>query len=125
MNMKKKVIYVVTTIVVVVAVAFNVKKVLESNHDYDLTMASIDALSESGGQESNNEGSGIFFYQKLTGDPDFCTLFRYKHLNGEIINSETVLSLDAEWTFSQVEGVKEKCPKKGDGCTVYSCQTTN
>lgn len=123
--MKKKVIYVVATLVVVVAVAFNVKTVLDSNHAYDLTMASIDALSENGGQESNNEGSGQFFYKHLEGSPVFCTLYRYIHTNGTVVHSETEKSLGVGWTSSKVEGLKEKCPIKGNGCTVYSCQTTN
>lgn len=123
--MKKKVIYVVATLVVVVAVAFNVKTVLDSNHAYDLTMASIDALSENGGQESNNEGSGMFFYQHLEGKPNKCTLYMHVSAAGVVVYSTDEASLGVNWTVNKTTGLEESCPKGGTGCTAYSCQKTN
>ena len=50
--MKKKMIYVVAALVLGAVTVFNVKTVLEANHVYDLTMTSIDALSENSDGES-------------------------------------------------------------------------
>lgn len=55
--MKKKMIYVVAALMISAVAVFNVITVLEANHVYDLTMTSIDALSENGDgedQESND-----------------------------------------------------------------------
>lgn len=135
--MKKKMVYVAAALIIGAVTVFNVKTVLDANRNYDLAMTSIDALSEdgegesgesgggSGDQESNEHGSGQFFYEDRKGKPDFCTLFRYIHINGQIVNAEKEQSLSAEWTLIKVEGLKDKCPKEGNGCTAYSCQSTN
>ena len=54
--MKKKMIYVVAALVLGAVTVFNVKTVLEANHVYDLTMTSIDALSENSDGESGESG---------------------------------------------------------------------
>ena len=51
--MKKKMIDVVAALVLGAVTVFNVKTVLEANHVYDLTMTSIDALSENSDGESD------------------------------------------------------------------------
>lgn len=141
--MKKKMIYVVATLMLVAVSVVNVKTVLDANRSYDLTMTSIDALSENGDgeggggdgsgendgggkdQESNNDGFGQFYYKHLQGRPDECTLYRHVHINGNIVYSDDGSSLGADWETKKVKGVKEICPDKGSGCTVYSCQITN
>lgn len=115
--------------------AVNVKIVLDTNRAYDLSMTSIKALSnepeKEGGNsgnnnpESNNEGSGPFFYKHLLGKPKICTLYRNEHITGKIIYSEQEMSGDLGWTSSKVPGLVEKCPDKGNGCTAYSCMQTN
>lgn len=50
--MKKEMIYVVAALMISVVAVFNVITVLEANHVYDLTMTSIDALSENGDGET-------------------------------------------------------------------------
>ena len=131
--MKTKMIYVAALVLGAVTV-MNVKTVLEANRTYDLAMTSIDALSEDGensgdggsvDQESNDEGSGMFFYKHRTGKPDYCTLYRHTHIDGTVQYSESSTSLGANWTRSKVGGLKEKCPKEGNGCTAYSCRQTN
>lgn len=133
--MKKKMIYVAAALVLGAVTVFNVKTVLDANRTYDLTMTSIDALSENGGggnesgespdQESNNEGSGIFFYEHREGKPAKCRIYRHVHISGSVQYSEDGSSLGLGWKATQVTGLIETCPKDGDGCTVYSCQTTN
>ena len=49
-------IYVVAALVLGAVTVFNVKTVLEANHVYDLTMTSIDALSENSDGESGESG---------------------------------------------------------------------
>lgn len=128
--MKKKMLFVVAALIIGAVTVFNVKTVLDANRTYDLAMTSIDALSEdgegeNGDQESNNHGSGKFFYEHLQGRPDDCTLYRYINMNGQIIYSKDKLSLGAEWKSSKGKGLKENCPKDGNGCTAYTCQATN
>ncbi|WP_322932358.1 hypothetical protein VCM39_00615 [Bacteroides sp. CG01] len=122
----------------------NVKIVLDTNHSYDLSMASIRTLSndeggdgnagdnnpensnpEDNNPESNNEGSGRFFYKHLLGQPKKCTLYRNEHVNGTVTISENSLGGVAGWESTRITGLVEICPNKGGGCTAYSCQQTN
>lgn len=89
-----------------------------------MTLKGLEALAQQG-QESNNQGSGMFFYEHLLGKPDECTLYKHVKANGEVKVSETELNLGTEWTVTSLTGLKEKCPKSGGGCTVYSCRETN
>lgn len=132
--MKKKKVYVLAALVVMAVTVLNVKTVLEANRAYDVAMMSIDALSESDDagngeqstdQESNNHGSGKFFYEHLQGSPKYCTLYRNVHANGTIVYTDKKGELSGDWVSSEVEGLKERCPDKGSGCTAYSCQVTN
>lgn len=128
--MKKKIVCVVAALIIGVVTVLNVKTVLDANRSYDLAMTSIDALSEngngeSGDQESNNNGSGKFYYEHLKGRPDDCKLFRHVNANGNIAYTTDGKGFEVGWTTTQIIGVMELCPHSGGGCTVYSCQTTN
>lgn len=46
-------------------------------------------------------------------------------IGGQIVHTEKEESLGVGWTTFKVEGIKELCKKEGDGCTAYSCTTTN
>jgi hypothetical protein len=83
-------------------------------------LSKIEAIT----QESNNSGSGIYFYQHKLGEPKECTLYKHVHVNGSV-QYGTSASVGAGWTSVEVEGIKELCPKDGNGCTVYSCHVTN
>lgn len=65
--MKKKMIYVVAVLVLGAVTVFNVKTVLEANHVYDLTMTSIDALSENSDGESGESGGSTGDGESNTG----------------------------------------------------------
>lgn len=129
--MKKKIVCVVAALIIGVVTVLNVKTVLDANRSYDLAMTSIDALSENGNgesggdSESNDQGSGKFYYKHLEGSPKFCTLYRNVHVSGKIEYTNKEGSLGAGWVSSKVEGLKDNCPNRGEGCTAYSCQTTN
>jgi ABC-type antimicrobial peptide transport system permease subunit len=85
-----------------------------------LSKSNVEAIT----QESNNSGSGIYFYQHRLGKPDDCILYKHVHINGNIEYSTSNISNGIGWTVVQVEGIKELCPKNGNGCTVYSCHVT-
>lgn len=112
----------------------NVKIVLDTNHSYDVSMVSIRTLSnnEGGGgnigdnnPESNNEGSGQFYYKHLLGKPQKCTMYRNVDVNGNVTISDSSYGGNAGWESTKITGLSEVCPDKGDGCTAYSCQQTN
>lgn len=98
-----------------------------------LLSANIEALTknEDGGktdkeETSNNEGDGtIFHYDHLLGHPQPCVMYRNVGINGKVAYSNEKLSGSLGWTSVKVTGIIETCPKKGSGCTVYSCQMTN
>lgn len=80
--MKKKMIYVVAALVLGAVTVFNVKTVLEANHVYDLTMTSIDALSEnSDGESGESGGSQTGQYEYKDGAPysSICNVSISKH----------------------------------------------
>lgn len=75
--------------------------------------------------ESNNAGNGNpFYYTHLLGDPKECSLYKNVHINGTIEYTESSVALGTEWTSTPVKGIKELCPKSGNGCQVYSCRIT-
>lgn len=134
--MKKKMVYVAAALIIGAVTVFNVKTVLDANRNYDLAMTSIDALSEdgegeggnggeSGDQESNNHGSGKFFYEHKLGSPKSCKLYRHVSAYGTVEYSTDKSGFEIGWTSTPVDGVKELCPDNGSGCTVYTCQKTN
>lgn len=141
--MSKKMMFVGFAVVLSAVTALNVKVALDANRSYDLTMASIAAISQEGGgkendgkendgkengkddQESNNSGSGIFFYEHLEGRPKECPLYRNVHVDGAVTITEGTMSGAIGWSSTSIKGTKETCPKKGKGCTLFTCRSTN
>jgi hypothetical protein len=140
--MKKNLKLIVFTAVLCAVSALNVKVVLDIEHFSDLAMTSLAAIGEGnsgeggsgeggsgesgGGQESNNHGSGKFFYEHLSGRPDRCTLYRYIGAGVSFTSTDDKLGANGQYTKTTVSGVEETCPgKNGNGCTVYSCQQTD
>lgn len=103
----------------------NVKVVLDANRANDLMETTLVTFSEDtgGGQESNNHGSGMFFYEHLRGTPEGCTLYKYRAIDGSIHNSpEEALKIGASYTMITIEGAQDLCKKEGNGCTLYTCR---
>ncbi len=76
--------------------------------------------------ENNSNWGGLFHYPDKGGNPKFCTLFVKMDLSGNIIEtSEDIIEAGVGFTVSKVGGLKENCPRSGNGCTVYSCRVTN
>ncbi len=88
-----------------------------------MIQANIEALTED--DESNNDGSGKFFYEHLSGSPKSCTLYKYMDAEGNYHVSSSSGSAGVSYEKIQVSGIEETCPDEGEGCTVYSCQETN
>lgn len=113
-------------VIVVGAVALvNVKVVLDANRTNDLVETTLVTFSEDtgGGQESNNHGSGKFFYEHRRGHPEDCTIFRYYSLSGTFFDTtKEDPNLEASFRKIVIKGIYELCPDEGNGCTVYSCQ---
>lgn len=91
-----------------------------------LLSVNIEALAKNENEEtSNNEGDGsIYHYEHLLGQPQSCVMYRNVGVNGEVSYSNEKLSGSLGWTSVKVTGIIETCPRKGSGCTVYSCQMT-
>jgi hypothetical protein len=70
---------------------------------------------------------GLFNYPDKAGEPKFCTLYAKVDVYGKIVSTSEapIGQVQAGYSVTQVTGVKERCPRKGNGCTVYSCQKTN
>lgn len=71
----KKILCIAIVLVLGTIVVLNVEIVLKSNSLYKATVASLDAMAddengEDTDQESNNEGSGKFFYKHRLGKPE-------------------------------------------------------
>lgn len=128
--------------VLYVVSALNIKVILYTDHSNDLPMPSLAAIGEGnsgesgsgeggsgesgGGQESNNHGSGKFFYEHLSGRPDRCKLYRYIGAGVSFTSTDDKLGTNGQYTKNTVSGVEEICPgKNGNRCTVYGCQQTN
>ncbi len=76
-------------------------------------------------QESNNSGSGKFYYEHLEGRPKECLLYKHFKLDGSFTVNESSATMAGDVEVKQVKGIKETCPRKGSGCTVYSCTLTD
>ena len=70
---------------------------------------------------------GLFNYPDKAGSPHFCTLYAKVDVYGKIVSTSEapIEQVQAGYSVTQVTGVKERCPRKENGCTVYSCQKTN
>ncbi len=75
---------------------------------------------------TQNEGQGQYRYPKNYGKAEYCNLYVYVNIEtGATIESDGAnAELDAHvgWTKIIKQGLKDKCPNKGDGCNPYSCQ---
>ena len=114
--------------VLYVVSALNIKVILYTDHSNDLPMPSLAAIGEgnSGESGSNNNGSGKFFYEHLSGRPDRCKLYRYIGAGVSFTSTDDKLGTNGQYTKTTVSGVEEICPgKNGNRCTVYGCQQTN
>ena len=101
--------------------AFNVSINVQNNQLSPLALANMEALA----QESNNAGNGnSSYYTHLLGRPKECTLYLAFDANGNLVYSgeEKKASGGVSWTYTSQKGIKELCPNKGAGCTVYSCR---
>lgn len=52
------------------------------NVNKQMILSNLDALAE---QESNNEGSGKFFYKYLLGQPKDCIMYKHVKVDGNIL----------------------------------------
>ena len=88
-----------------------------------LLLSNIEALA------SNNNGEGNkFYYEHKEGNPEFCTLNKVFDASGNLkYSGEGDFSIEGTvgWTKTTAEGLRDKCPKSGSGCTAYSCQESN
>ena len=82
----------------------------------------IETLTE---QESNNSGSGKFYYEHLEGRPKECTLYKHYKYDGSFSISESKATMSGDIEVVKVLGIKETCPRNGSGCTAYSCTLTD
>jgi len=73
---------------------------------------------------NNSNGGNLYLYCDKKGKPKDCTLYKYIDTSGNIVWSESSLSGGFTYTGINVNGKTENCPKKGKGCTVYSCHQT-
>lgn len=92
--------------------------VLTQTIENDLFMENIEALGR-------GENGGGHRYPDLAGKPQSCTLYVYMKGGvtvgkgeGENPNYEG----KAEYIKIKVEGIKDLCPREGNGCDPYSCQ---
>ena len=76
-------------------------------------------------QESNNSGSGIFYYEHLEGRPKECLLYKHIKIDGSVTINASDAKMDGDVEIKQLKGIKETCPRNGTGCTVYSCTLTD
>ena len=74
---------------------------------------------------NNSNGGNIFFYCNKEGKPENCTLKKYISVNLGVKWAEDSPGGDFTFAGETSSGIKELCPKTGNGCTVYSCQKTN
>jgi hypothetical protein len=122
--MKRIILTSAIVLAVAIVATINVGLSLKKNNSSLLTLYQSDVLAS--GEGSNNSGTGnMYYYEHKLGEPKECTLFKYVNINGSAEYSEKELTLDGNWTRFTVSGMKETCPKNGNGCTVYSCHVTN
>jgi hypothetical protein len=76
-------------------------------------------------EDNNANGRNIYLYCDKAGHPKSCKLYKHVDANGSVEWSDkSKLEGSYKYTGISVDGVKELCPKKGKGCTVYSCHQT-
>lgn len=111
--------------IVVGAVALvNVKVVLDANRTNDLVETTLETFGQNtgGGQESNEQGSGKFFFESLTPDVKDCPLYKYVSIHGGGSFVSTDPNIDGSYTKIEVRGAENICRESGSGCTLFTCQ---
>jgi len=84
----------------------------------DLLLVNIEALAQ-------NESGGNYRYPNKEGEAQFCKLYIYKKAGIVVsVSDEENKEYDAsaEYTKEIKEGLKDRCPNKGEGCNPFSCQ---
>ena len=75
---------------------------------------------------AQEEVPGGYRYPNKEGKAVFCYLYIYTNIKtGAKLNFEDKQSdfdSSAEWKLETKQGLKDKCPNKGNGCNPYSCQ---
>lgn len=64
-------------------------------------------------------------YPKKEGKAQFCKLYIYMKAGVVVSTSEepnASLEVSGDFTKEVREGLKDRCPDKGEGCNPYSCQ---
>ena len=130
--MRKKIICIVASFVLIAVTVINVKIVLEVNHTYDLAMTSIDALSEDGegdggslDQEGTEQDSGGILIKDRKSGPEICSTYRNVSGDGTIIYTEYKMPEIEDWISTKLVGMKDTCPHIGNGCYPYRCHKLN
>ena len=96
--------------------------------DNSLLMQNVEALAQGpdGGDGDAGDGNGGGFrYPDKSGKAKFCTLYVY--MKGSVKASVSTdpnpqLEASGEYTRTKTEGLKDRCPDKGNGCNPFSCQ---
>ena len=73
---------------------------------------------------NNHNGQNPSLYCTKEGKPSGCNLKKFIDANGNVVNKDGEAGAGFTYTGITISGVKELCPKKGVGCTVYSCKET-
>lgn len=90
-----------------------------------LLTENVEALSQNTASGENQGNS--FKYPEKEGDAKFCKLYIYKKgdavvYTGEEPNSQYEAKVGIEYEKKVIEGLKDRCPDRGEGCNPYSCQ---
>jgi hypothetical protein len=111
---------------VAIVATINVGLSLKKNNSSLLTLYQSDILAS--GEGSNNSSTGNN-YEHLRGVPKGCTLYKYTNVEGNVKYGSNSYGkgIDTGYTYTgiTVAGTVETCPNSGNGCTVYSCKTSN
>ena len=105
-------------LVLCVLVSFSFITLAKDRKLMDMFVFELDALAK----DENSE----YRYPLNYGKAEFCTLHIYINVNtGMTITSEeenSSLEGNLSWTKTTKQGLRDRCPNKGDGCNPYSCQ---
>src|SRR5690554_5462455 len=73
-----------------------------------------------GGHKNNSNWGGLFNYPDKAEEPKFCTLYAKVDVYGQIVSTSEApiprAQVQAGYSVTQVTGVKERCPRRGNGC---------
>lgn len=103
---------------------------LKANQNGNFVM---DKLIETISASTEGEGDGPNgYYSDRSGKPKDCTIYQCCNARGQVIiengseaECRAKASANVGWSYYSVKGLKDKCPKDGDGCWVYTCSLKN